>query len=313
MASRRANFTRPAAYNPRVSQAPTPARIRLPRLDHPPATIFEFLCVRFSHIPPDIWRARIAAGDVRVTETPISPETAYQPGGTVFYFREVTAEPVIPFAEAVLYEDERLLVADKPHFLPVTPAGSVVNECLLFRLQRRTGLAELAPIHRLDRDTAGLVLFAKRTEDRAPYAQLFAGGKLERKYLAIAKVNAACAPGNWLVENRIEAEPGSFRMRSVAGEVNARTHIELREVQNGLGRFELRPATGKKHQLRLHMLALGFPILHDPFYPELSRTEAGDFSRPLQLLASELKFDDPVTGRNLRFETKLQLLSGTTP
>ncbi|MEO6119246.1 MAG: pseudouridine synthase [Terriglobales bacterium] len=299
-----------AAYNLRVSQAPTPARIRLPRLDHPPATIFEFLCARFSHIPPDTWRARIAAGDVRIAETPISIQTPYQPGVTVFYFREVAAEPGIPFAETVLHEDDRLLVADKPHFLPVTPAGGVVNECLLFRLQRRTGLADLAPIHRLDRDTAGLVLFAKRAEDRAAYARLFAEGKVERKYLAIAKVTAAAKPRQWLVESRIEPEPGSFRMRSVGGEVNARTHIELLQVQDGLGRFELRPATGKKHQLRLHMLALGFPILHDPFYPELSRTEAGDFFRPLQLLASELKFDDPTTRVSLRFETRLQLITG---
>ncbi len=303
------NLVRSAPYNLRVSIAPTPARIQLPALPQPPATIFEFLCAHFPHIPPDIWRARIAAGLVRTGDDPVLIQTAFQPGVTVFYYREVEAEPRVPFDETVVYEDDRLLVADKPHFLPVTPAGAMVNECLLFRLQRRTGLTDLAPAHRLDRDTAGLVLFVKQKADRARYTQLFATGRVERKYLAVADLSGEISPvqREWLVESRIEPEPGSFRMSSVEGEVNARTRIALQEVRDGLGLFSLQPATGKKHQLRIHMMSLGFPILNDSFYPELRRSAAGDFSRPLQLLASELSWDDPATGTRMHFQTTLRL------
>ncbi len=298
-------------YNLDVSIAPTPARIHLPRLAHPPATIFEFLCARFPHIKAEAWQERIAAGHVRThpdgPDSRVSLQTAYQPELTVLYYREVKEEMPIPFAETVIHEDDRILIADKPHFLPVTPAGSMVNECLLFRLQRRTGISELAPAHRLDRDTAGLVVFVKRKADRAIYTQLFAAGLVERNYLAIAKVTGETGAREWLMESRLEPEPGTFRMRSVPGQVNAKTSIFLEDTRGDLGLFRLQPSTGKKHQLRIHMMALGFPILNDPFYPDLRRSAAGDFSHPLQLLASGLGFADPATGTRVQHETRLRL------
>jgi len=238
---------------------------------------------------------------------PVTPETPYRAGATVCYFREVESEAPIPFAETVIYEDERLLIADKPHFVPVTPSGAIVNECLLFRLQRKTGLSELAPIHRLDRDTAGLVAFSKHAAERGRYTQLFQAGQVERKYLAVAKLAHPLSAGEWEVEGRVEPEPGSFRMRIVPGPANARTRIRLMEVRGGFGRFELFPATGKKHQLRLHMTSLGLPIVNDAFYPAHVDRDAGDFSQPLQLLAAELSISDPFSGQSLSFHTRLHL------
>lgn len=251
-----------------------------------------------------------AGGVTTDAGAPVTAATAYQPGVTVLYFREVAAEPVIPVSEGIVFQDDRILVVDKPHFLPVTPSGGVVNECLLFRLQRRTATPDLAPIHRLDRDTAGLVLFAKRKPDRAHYTQLFATGQVERTYVAVAEIvghKALDPKQEWLVENRLESEPGSFRMRTVPGEVNARTRIALKEVRGGRGLFELRPSTGKKHQLRIHMMSLGFPIVNDPFYPELRTVIAGDYSRPMQLVASALSFHDRAEGISRHFETKVRL------
>jgi tRNA pseudouridine32 synthase / 23S rRNA pseudouridine746 synthase len=292
-----------------MSIAPTPARIRLPRLDPPPATILEFLCGHFPHIPRDVWRARMESGSVK-TDAPVSVDTPYLAGAMVTYFREVRDEPQIPFVETVVHEDERLLVVDKPHFVPVTPGGDVVNECLLFRLQRKTGNLDLAPVHRLDRDTAGLVTFVKNKAHRASYAQVFETGRAERTYSAIARVGGASpSTKEWTVENRLEPEPGSFRMMAVEGVVNARTIICLEEVRSGLGRFSLRPSTGKKHQLRIHMNSLGFPILNDPFYPVLTRCNDADYSQPLQLLASELAFVDPISSKPLRFTSNLTLSS----
>jgi tRNA pseudouridine32 synthase / 23S rRNA pseudouridine746 synthase len=296
------------AHNRKVSIAPQPARIQLPTLATPPKTVLEYLCERFSRVPREIWAARIGAGKVcDGRNVPITPTTRYQAGVTVFYFREVEMEAEIPFEEEIVFENEHLLVADKPHFLPTTPAGDAVNECLLYRLQRRTGNAELAPLHRLDRETAGLVMFGKVTAERAIYTSLFAAGEIKRTYRAVARVPAELEMDRreWWVENRLEAGNPWFRMKIVPGEVNARTKIILKGVQEGLGEFELQPQTGKKHQLRVHMMSLGFPILNDDFYPELRLRPPGDYSNPLQLLAREIRFRDPITGEELAFQSNL--------
>jgi tRNA pseudouridine32 synthase/23S rRNA pseudouridine746 synthase len=296
-----------------VSIAPYPARIRLPKLASPPSTILEYLCDHFSRVERDVWIARIATGKVRVHDDIIvTAATPYQHGITVFYFREVETEEEIPFREKVVFEDDHLLVADKPHFLPTTPSGGSVNECLLYRLQRSTGITDLAPLHRLDRETAGLILFSKLRGERQLYTKMFVTGEIKRKYQALARIGDSLdveAGRNWLVENRLEPGDPWFRMRIVPGEVNARTRIVLKDIREGIGRFELEPQTGKKHQLRVHMMSLGFPILNDEFYPELKLRSRGDYSRPLQLLASEIRFRDPISGEDFAFESEQRLVT----
>ena len=237
----------------------------------------------------------------------VGPTAAYRPGARIRYFRAVEREPEIPYTEEILHQDDRLLVADKPPFLPVTPSGPYVNECLLYRLRRRTGLPELTALHRLDRDTSGLVLFATDTSSRKLYARLFQERRIEKEYLALAPVGAAPVNRSWEIENRIERGEPFFRMRIVPGLPNARTRIELLEIVDGIGLFRLRPGTGKKHQLRLHLASLGYPILNDPYYPDLLPDTSRDTTRPLALLASRLTFVDPLTGRARSFESRRNL------
>jgi len=292
-----------------MSIAPNSAWVCLPALTHPPATIFTYLCSRFSQIGEDVWLSRIANGSVRTDAgTAITDKTAYRAGLNVSYYREVAAEVAIPFREEIIFQNEHLLVADKPHFLPVTPAGQAVNECLLYRLQKRTGIPHLAPLHRLDRETAGLVLFSTVKADRASYAQLFAERKILKRYEAMAEVaDQACVPREWLVENRLEAGDPWFTMRIAPGATNASTRIGLLKIQDGLGHFELTPQTGKKHQLRVHMMSIGFPILNDAFYPRVQANACGDFTRPLRLLAKHISFLDPITRTTLAFQSRLTL------
>lgn len=284
------------------------SRIYLSKLPDPPATILEFLCARFPHVTRATWLDRIdrelvrTAGGRRVT-----PTTPYAHGLTVVYERESPDEPHVPFAEAIVHRDERIIVADKPHFLPVVPGGPYVVESLLARLVRSTGLASLAPAHRIDRDTAGLVLFAVEQRHRAPYHRLFADDAVEKEYEAIAHAPRDPEERTWLVENRLGAGDPWFRQTIVDGEPNATTRVELLEWRDGRGRFRIVPRSGRKHQIRVHMASLGFPVVDDPLYPDVREIGAGDFSRPMRLLARRLAFTDPITGERLRFESSRHL------
>jgi len=235
--------------------------------------------------------------------------SSYQPHLQLRYFREVENESQIPFLESILYQDDDLLVADKPHFLPVTPGGRYVEECLLSRLRRSTGNADLVPLHRIDRETAGIVLFSVNKKTRGRYARLWLQGEVEKRYQALSAGRPGLEGSFWVVENRIERGDPSFRMQVVPGTVNARSVITLLECNNGIARFLLQPLTGKTHQLRLHLSGLGCAILNDRFYPELQAERADNFATPLQLLAKMVRFKDPLSGVIREFVSGRELIS----
>jgi tRNA pseudouridine32 synthase/23S rRNA pseudouridine746 synthase len=219
----------------------------------------------------------------------------------VWFHRELPDEEPVPFALDVVYRDEHIVVADKPHFLATTPRGGHVTETALARLRRELGLPTLGAAHRLDRLTAGLVLFTVRPEERGAYQTLFRDRLVRKEYEAVAPYDAGLALPRTVI-SRIVKERGVLAAREVAGEPNALTQVELTDHRDGLGRYRLLPSTGQTHQLRVHMNALGVPILGDPLYPVVTGpVPAGDFRRPLQLLARVLEFTDPVTGRAHRF------------
>lgn len=239
---------------------------------------------------------------------PLDPNSDYHPNEVIHYFREIEYEPEIPFKEEIIYQDENILVACKPHFLPVTPAGEYVNECLLHRLRQRTGNDDLVPLHRIDRETAGLVLFSMNRNTRDIYHALFRESVIKKTYMARALVTKLPEPDEWAVENRIETGTPWFRMQIAPGPPNSCSQIQLISLENNIGEFLLIPQSGKKHQLRLHMNALGYPILNDNFYPALQPPGPDDFDKPLQLLAKSLSFKDPISGKDLEFRSLRELV-----
>ncbi|PZP05780.1 MAG: pseudouridine synthase [Pseudomonas protegens] len=271
------------------------------------ATVLDCLCDHFKAISREQWLDRIARGRVLDGQgQPISLELAYREGLRIHYFREVLDEKVIPVEETILYADEHLVVADKPHFLPVTPAGEYVEQTLLRRLIRRLGNPHLVPLHRIDRHTAGLVLFSANPDSRSAYQALFPTRKIEKRYEAIA---AALPQLNFPLLHKsrlVDGEP-FFRMQEAQGPSNTETAIEVREKHGELWRYALYPVTGKKHQLRVHMNALGAAICNDPFYPEVLKDIEDDYARPLKLLAQGLRFIDPLTGQEREFESRISL------
>lgn len=285
-----------------------PSTLHLPQGDWP--TVLDCLCAHFPAINREVWLQRMARGRVLDAEgAPIGPAHVYRVGLRVHYFREVVAETPIPFVETVLYVDEHLLVADKPHFLPVMPAGEYVEQTLQARLAKRLGNADLVPLHRIDRHTAGLVLFSCNRQSRGQYQALFRERQIDKRYEALAP---ALPELDFPLRRatRLAAGEPFFRMQEVAGMANTETRIEVAQQLGEHWLYGLYPVTGKKHQLRVHMAALGAPIVNDPFYPEISEgpDAPDDYSRPLKLLAQGLAFIDPLSGEQRRFASRLSLL-----
>ena len=273
----------------------------------PWASMAQFLQERFAAIAPQEWARRMAAGEV-VDEhgVAVTAERPYQGGMRLYYYRSLPAEPRIAADEVVLHHDAHLLVVDKPHFLPVTPGGRWLQETLLVRLRRRLGLDELAPIHRLDRETAGLVLFSVQAATRGAYHALFSQREVLKQYDAVVHWRPGL-PLPLTHCSRLEGDDNFMQMREVPGEPNSQTQVHLKQVQGPHALLGLTPHTGKRHQLRVHCAALGLPILHDLIYPVLQPPLIDDITQPLQLLARTLEFRDPLSGQMRRFDSGLRL------
>jgi tRNA pseudouridine32 synthase/23S rRNA pseudouridine746 synthase len=249
----------------------------------------------------------MAGGDViDALGNPILDDQTYQPHQRLYYYREVPDEPPIPFDEVVLFEDAHLIVVDKPHFLPVVPSGHYLTETVLVRLKRKLDLDELVPIHRIDRDTAGLVMFSKQPGSRAAYSTMFSQHQVKKTYEAIAPWRADLA-FPLTRQSRIKPAGHFMLQHEVPGAPNAITQIDVLEVHGELARYKLSPVTGQRHQLRVHMLALGLPILGDGLYPTLTPEGQMDYANPLRLLAKQLSFTDPVNGLTMQFESQRSL------
>lgn len=271
------------------------------------ATVLDCLCAHFATIDRATWLDRFARGRVLDEQgAPLDVAHGYSAGLRIYYFREVPAETPIPFAENILHVDEHLLVVDKPHFLPVMPSGIYVEETLQARIVKRFGNPDLTPLHRIDRLTAGLVLFSVNPQTRAAYQMLFAERKIVKRYEALASPRPAL-DFPLRRSSRLVAGQPFFRMCEADGAANSETAFEVCERRDDYWRYALYPVTGRKHQLRVHMAAIGAPIFNDPWYPVLREQMPDDYGRPLQLLAQRLTFIDPLNGIERSFESEKKL------
>lgn len=288
------------------------------------ATVLAFLCQRYPHIAATEWQRRMAAGLVQdAAGQALAPEAAYRPNQHVYYSRAVADEAVVPVQEQLLYEDAHIVVADKPHFLPVQPSGRYVRETLLYRLRERLNCPDLSLAHRIDRDTAGVVLLTKQRSQRAAYQNLFRDRLVRKVYWAIAPAPTEAGlhgAASWAqlqaglsLTSLIADQPGGYMQRQCQPAspqmANAQTQLRLlRLLPAGLALYELQPLTGQRHQLRVQMAALGVPIVGDGIYPMLTPDLAEPhLAAPLQLWARELAFTDPYSGQVRHFVSRLGL------
>ncbi|HJP74605.1 MAG TPA: RluA family pseudouridine synthase [Pseudonocardiaceae bacterium] len=282
-----------------------PARLRLPE-DGDWATIRDHLVDRLPRVAPE--RIDLLLREERIVDLhgPIAPDAPFVPGGVIWFHRDLPDETPVPFDIPIVHRDADLLVVDKPHFLATIPRGQHIVQTALVRLRQELDLPTLVPAHRLDRATAGLVLFVINPALRGAYQTLFMRRRVHKEYEAIAGYDPELAlPA--VVRSRIVKERGVITAREVDGPVNAETRVELIEHRDGLGRYRLLPLTGRTHQLRLHLSGLGIPIVGDDFYPVLTEKPLDDFTNPLRLLASTMEFTDPVSGERRVFRSSREL------
>ncbi|MBU3608847.1 pseudouridine synthase [Polynucleobacter nymphae] len=292
------------------SEGVSASRVFLPA-DQPYPNLLQFFIAQFPHIEVKEWEDRFAQGLVLNAEgEALEASSAYQPNTHLIYFRRLAREPEIPFEEEILFQDEHILVADKPHFLPVTPSGLYLHQTLLNRLKKKTGIQTLSPIHRIDRDTAGLVIFSIKPDERASYQNLFRDRVVTKIYEAIAPYSEALnSKLPMTYQSRLEESEHFLQMMEVEGEPNTDTFIEIIAPSKPWAKYRLTPGSGKKHQLRCHLNTLGIPIKDDQIYPILTPYQEYDLdlSKPLQLLAKEISFLDPITNAQRVFVSKRAL------
>ena len=266
-----------------------------------------FLVERYPQISAAQWQDRMARGEVVSGDgTVLGPDSAYRRGMRIFYYRELERETPIPFQEAILFQDEHLLVVDKPHFLPMTPGGRFVQETLLTRLKKKFDSTDLTPIHRLDRETAGVVIFSRQVASRGAYQSLFQRREVHKTYEALAPALAG-RDFPFTYRSRMVDGDKFFLMREEEGDANSETVIDVIERRGDVNLYRLHPHTGRKHQLRVHLASLGIPIVNDAFYPVARPCKEDDMSQPLQLLARAIDFIDPLTGEARHFESRRTL------
>ena len=270
--------------------------------------MLSFMAARYTAVSAQHWRERMARGDVVDQDgQPLRPDSPYKAGTLIFYYRElVEPETPIPFEEEVLFQDEHLVVVDKPHFLPMIPTGRFVRETLLVRLKKKLGIADLVPIHRLDRETAGVVVFSATTASRGAYQSMFQKRVIQKEYEALApRLHNVEFPFTY--RSRMVDGDNFFIMKEAAGEPNSETLIDVIEHRADATLYRLFPHTGRKHQLRLHLASLGVPILNDAFYPVALPMGQDNLDQPLKLLARAISFLDPLSGEWREFRSRRSL------
>lgn len=302
-------------------------RLRIPDAG-PWVSVMDYMLERFGHVDSEGIVRRFESGEiVGLGAEPLTPSTSLGAHEFIWYYRSLPVEEPIPFTESILHLDAHLLVVDKPHFLPTTPGGRFVQESALVRLRNRLDMPDLVPMHRLDRATAGVIMFSVNPATRGAYQTLFERREISKEYECVSALDPARRRAMAALDfpvtyrNRMGKTKGQLLSVVVDGEPNAESAIELigTGVSGGnqpgreVGHFRLRPHSGKTHQLRVHMAALGLGILNDAFYPELLDKAPDDYAHPLQLLARSVSFTDPLSGKKTGFSSALELAERPVP
>jgi 23S rRNA pseudouridine1911/1915/1917 synthase len=266
-------------------------------------TVLEHLTLRYRHSSEATWRERIDAGQVSLAGATATPEAVLSAGQWLAWRRPPWQEPDVPLVFAVLYRDAHLLAVAKPRGLPSVPGGGFLEHTLLHRVRRLD--RDAAPVHRLGRGTSGLVVFARTAQARAALARAWREQRVERDYRALV---AGIPPRELTIDAAIGpvSHPRLGRVHAASPDGKpSLSHVRVVALREGNALVDVRIATGRPHQVRIHLAAAGHPLVGDPLYGPGGRplADAGLPGEPgYRLHAGRLRFDHPATGSALELE-----------
>lgn len=294
-----------------LKEGVAPSRVWL--AEGPWLTVGQFLLERFQYLAQADLLSRLERGEIVTSDgTAVYESSPYQPKQWLWYYRDVPNEAPVPFPMPILFANEHVIAVDKPHFLASIPGGQYLRHTALTRLRQHFNDASIVPLHRLDRETAGVLLFCRQPALRGAYQSLFQNQQVDKVYEAIAPTNRTHA-FPLCYQSRLQAIDGQFLVQQIAGEPNSTTHLSVLaswhdDNHGALSWYQLQPITGRKHQLRVHLTALGTSIINDSYYPtRRDKAAEDDFSAPLQLLARSIGFVDPISNEYVVFKSQQQL------
>ena len=272
-------------------------------------TLLDFLSHIFPHIPREEWSQRCEQNLFRnELDQPVKSDHLIKAGERYIQLFPANREPDINPKIKILFEDEAILVVNKPAPLPMHPNGRFNRNTLQYILHQVYAPQKPQPAHRLDANTTGLVV-CTRTRHFAKLLQpQFEQGKIEKTYLA--RIQGQPDKEFFICEAPISNQPTELGARIVDATKGLSAHTEFKVLQrfsDGTTLLEVNPITGRTNQIRVHLWHLGFPIYGDPTYlpnQKLGQTQTlSPQDSPLCLHAWKLIFNHPLTGKRVTFET----------
>jgi 23S rRNA pseudouridine1911/1915/1917 synthase len=283
-------------------------------------TVLAYYSKKYKHSSETQWQDRITSGLVLLDGQPVSTAAVLKTKDRLAYHRQPWNEPEVPLEFVVLYEDRDLLVINKPSGLPILPGGGFSEHTLLWQLKQGYGDNTPVPVHRLGRGTSGLLLLARSQLAKSDLARQMRDSTLKENKSQINKVYRVLVAGNCQMCDRLTIDcPIGKIPHPILGYIygatpkgkSARSECQVIEHYRNCTLLEVKIFTGRPHQIRIHLAAVGYPLLGDPLYVtggSFAEISPGSKQIPVPgdcgyfLHAYRLSFTHPQTLKQMNFE-----------